>query len=203
MLEETKKEVREIKAIESTLKWNMQREEKKEKLLDEKASVEEMRDWRWKRSEEMKAYNQAKAKEKQVAELKESKSFQEFKREIKVVAKEEAKQQITEEYLKDKEYAQQRAEFVKVLYNREKELVVARVEDYLEHREIRNYQKEQEKMEVDENRAHEQTLEMAAIAKEIAQEKEQLLLSLEHSRSAQRAPHRMGAPPSAVLGQLS
>merc|ERR1740117_1653054 len=45
MLEETKKEVREIKAIESSLKWNMQREDKKEKFSEAKATVEEMRDW--------------------------------------------------------------------------------------------------------------------------------------------------------------
>lgn len=203
MLEDTKREVREIKAIESQLKWNMQREEKKERLVEAKATVEEMRDWRWKQSQEMKAYNAAKAKENKIAELKESKSFQQFKRETKAVAKEEAKRQVQEEYLQDREQAQWRAELVKVVHEREKELVNARVEDYLEHREIRNFQKEQEKIEADENRAFEQSLEMAAIAHEIAKEKEQLLQSIECSRAAQRAPHRSNMPPSALLGQLS
>lgn len=203
MLEETKKEVREIKAIESSLKWNMQREEKKEKFSEAKATVEEMRDWRWREKDEMKAYTAAKLREHQVTDLKESKSFQEFKRETKVEAKEEEKQRIHEDYIQDKEHAQWRAQISRVVHDREKELVVARVEDYLEGREIRNYQKEQQKVEADETRALEQTLEMAAIAREIAQEKEQLLQTLEHSRAAQRAPHRNYLPPSAELGRLS
>jgi len=204
MLEETKREVREIKAIESQLKWNMQREEKKERLVQAKETVEEIRDWRWKQSEDMKAHKAAKARENKATELKESKSFQEFKRETKAIAKEVFKQQITEEYLQDRENAQWRAELVKMVHEREKELVNARVEDYLEHREIRNWQKQQEKIEADENRAIEETLEMQAIAREIAKEKEQLLDSLEHSRAAQRAPARNNSlVPSAILGQLS
>merc|ERR550537_843955 len=93
MLEETKREVREIKAIENSLKWNMAREEKKERLTEAKAQVDEMRDWRWRQSDDMKAYKAALAKDAKVTELKESKSFQEFKRETKAQFREEEKKQ--------------------------------------------------------------------------------------------------------------
>lgn len=203
MLEETKREVREIKAIESQLKWNMQREEKKERIVETKATVDEIRDWRWKQNEEMKAIKAAKAQMTKSMELKESKAFQEFKREVKVSTKDEARKQITEEYLKDRQDAQWRSDVSKLVFERERELIAERGDSYLEIRELRQVQKVQERVQEDENRAIEQSLEMAAIAKEIAKEKEQLLQSLEFSRAAQSAPHRSTIPPSAALGQLS
>jgi len=204
MLEETKKEVREIKAIESQLKWNMTKEEKKERHLEARTSVEEERDWRWRKSDEMKALAADRAQEAKLKDLKESKAFQEFKRETKAVAKGDEKRHIQQEYVQDRENAQWRAELVKEDHERSKMLVTNRVENYLEFREIRNLQKEQERFEADENRAIEQTLEMAAIAQEIAKEKEDLLRELEYSRAAQRASHRsMLCTPSATLGQLS
>jgi len=203
LLETTKKEVREIKAIESQLKWSMQREEKKEKVSEAKATVDEMRDWRWKQNQEMKVYVAEKAKTSKVTELKESKSFQEFKRETKAAAREETRKQIQEEYLQDKDYSQWRAELAKLVNKQEKEAVNTRVEDYLEQREIRNFQKQQEKIEAEEDRMVEQALEMAAEARKIEREKEQLLQTLQHSRAAQRAPQTSNLPPSALLGELS
>jgi len=203
MLEETKREVREIKAIESHLKWNMTRDEKKERLIETKASVGDERDWKWRQSEEMKAYKASKAAEVTKTELKESKSFQEFKRETKGKTKEEEKKQTTDDYLKDRDDAQWRANLMKAVNEREKELTTGRHDDYLEVREIRNLQKEQDRFEMDENRAIEQTLEMAAIAREMAKEKEELLQALELSRAATREAPRSYNTPTAALGQLS
>lgn len=204
MLDETKREVREIKAIESQLKWNMQREEKKEKSADEKAGVEELRDWRWRQNDEMKAYRNAKAQACKVAELKESKSFQEFKREVKDRHKADERRQIEEMYLQDLENSQWRADLVRVAHEKEKELVAERVEDFLENREIRTNRKLQERLEADENRALEQTLEMQQLVREIQSERDQHLRNLEHSRAAcHRSPQRNAYPPSPELGRLS
>lgn len=204
MLEETKREVREIKAIESHLKANMTREEKKERQTESKTSAEEMRDWRWRQSEEMKAFKAAKAQITKVAELRENKQFQEFKRETKVETKFKTQKEITEEYFQNKEEAQYRASLVKAVHHQENELVKARVEDYLENREIAGMSKEAQKMEEEENRAHEQSLEMAAIQRQIFAEKQEMLEMLEHSRAAQRAPPRIDImPASAALAKLS
>lgn len=186
MLEETKKEVREIRAIEAQMRWNMVREENKEKVLEEEAIVNEIRDWRWKQSDDMKAYVAEKAQQAKVVELEESKQFQEFKREAKAHVKEEDLKHMQEEYQQDMENAAWRAELVKEEEEREKELASGRVEDIQFIRETKAVQKERAKVEVEENRALEQSLEMAHMARELAKEKDQLLQSLQYVRSCQK-----------------
>jgi len=204
MLEETKREVRTIKAEESQLKWKMTREDKKERFVDAKKSVEEVRDWRFKQREEMKALEAEIEIERKANELKESFAFQKFKRDNKTETGKEERKQITEELEKDTENAQWRAELLKAVHLREKELTKDAKKDFEDIRDIRNLQKEQDRVETNENRAIEQTLEMAAIAREIAKEKEELLQTLELSRLAdKKAATRSYLAPTAALGQLS
>lgn len=188
MLEDTKREVREIRAVEAQMRWNMRREEKKEKIMEEKEEIEEIRDWRWKQSAEMKAYVEEKANETKAVELEESKNFQEFKREAKAQGREENLRHITEEYLQDVEAAEWRKEIAQAAMERERELLADRVDHVAEHREIKHVQRQQEKAAVEEERAIEQSLEMAELAKQLAREKEQLLQSLEYQRACQRLP---------------
>jgi len=204
MLEETKREVRDIRAIESQLRWNMQREEKRERIAEVKTEIAQMRDWRWKQEDEMKAYRGAKDHEEKVTELKESKAFQEFKRNIKAQGRLEERRLYEEILAQDCENARVRRELAQENRERDKDVQFDRIEDRLEIREIRHFEKVLEKREVDENRALEQTLQMAALAKAVADEKEQILQSLEHSRAAcQRSPQRNAYPPSPTLGHLS
>merc|ERR1719410_858387 len=110
MLEETKKEVREIRAIEAQMRWNMAREEVREKAQKEAAALDDIRDWRWKQSDEMKQYVAEKAHRAKVEELQEAKEYQEFKREVKTLVKEEDLKIIQEGYQNDISNAQWRAE---------------------------------------------------------------------------------------------
>jgi len=205
MLEETKREVREIRAIEAQMRWNMAREETREKALEEAAEENEIRDWRWKQSEEMKAFVAEKAHQTKVTEIKESKEFQEFKRENKLLAKEEDLRHIQEVYEKDTENAAWREEAAREVAEREKELVAERVEDVQFVREAKANQKVKEKAEADENRAHEQSLEMANMARQLQQEKEALLQSLQYVRNCQRSPalgpKASGGRPSGAIGR--
>lgn len=186
MLEETKKEVREIRAIEAQMRWNMAREEVKGKANEEAAELNEIRDWRWKQSDEMKVYVAEKAQQTKAEELQESRKFQEFKREIKEHVKEEDLKYIQEEYQQDTENAAWRAEAAKEVYERDKELTAGHAEDIQFLRELRSHQKEQEKAEENEARALEQSLEMAKMARELAKEKDKLLQSLQYVRSCQK-----------------
>lgn len=192
MLEETKKEVREIKAVEAQMRWNMTREEKKGKILEEKAVTSEIRDWRWRQSDEMKALVEQKAHETKALELQDSKEYQGFKREHKVLIKDEECKTIQEVYLQDMENAAWRAENAKEAALREKELNDDRFEDVQSLRETRNSLRLQEKVEADENRTQDQQLEMTNLARELAREKDALLQSLEYTRACQRAPVRSG-----------
>jgi len=186
MLEETKKEVREIRAIEAQMRWNMAREEVRERTQKEAAALDDIRDWRWKQSDEMKQYVTEKAHRTKVEELQKSRDYQEFKREVKTLVKEEDLKIIQEEYQKDISNAQWRAEMEKERQIKEKEVVVGHAEDFQFLRETRAQQKSQEKAQEDERRALEQSLEMANMAKELAKEKEKLLQSLQCVRSCQK-----------------
>lgn len=188
MLEETKKEVREIRSIEAQMKWNMAREEQKNKATEENDADEEIRDWRWKQSDEMKEFVETKAQEVKVVELHESKDFQEFKREVKVHVKQEELQYIAEVYEQDVENAAWRAEFARAVVEQDKEVIIDRVEDVQHIKEVEAQHKLQQKAEEEDARALEQSMEMANLARKLAREKEQLLQSLELTRHAQRAP---------------
>lgn len=185
-LEETKKEVRQIRSMEGQMKWNMQREEKKDRALEAKTVNEDIRDWRWKESDEMKAYVAEKQHDIKITELRDSKTYQEFKREKKALQREEDRRLNSEDYNKDTDHAAWRAEMTRVVLDQEKELVQFRVEDLMEAKEVRSNQKLQEKFELEEERALEQSLEMANIQRELAKEKEQLLQSLDYARMCKR-----------------
>lgn len=188
MLEETKKEVREIRSIEAQMKWNMAREEQKNKAEEEKDTEEEIRDWRWRQSDEMREFVDEQAKVAKVVGLEESKDFQEFKREIKTQVKIEEQQYISEAYEQDVENAAWRAEFAQVVVEQDKEVILDRSEDIQHIKEARIQQKLREKAEAGDARAVEESNEMANLARQLAKEKEQLLESLELTRVAQRVP---------------
>merc|ERR1719343_624395 len=134
------------------MKWNMQREERQDKALAEKEANDEIRDWRWKQTEEMKAIMEEKQHEQRLTDLQESKSFQEFKREVKVAEKEEEARYNHEQYIKDTENAAWRAELAKATLESEKVLTYERHENLKEVQEIKTIQKIQEKADEDENR---------------------------------------------------
>jgi len=188
MLEETKKEVREIRAMEAQMKWNMSREEKKDKVVEEKEADDEIRDWRWRQSDEMKAYTEEKEQEIKTVVLQESKDFQEFKREKKAEVKIEEQRYLAEVYEQDLENAALRAEAARELAERDHEVTADRLETQQHLREVKVQEKHRVRAEADDNRALEQNLEMSNLARELAREKEQLLESLELTRAATRMP---------------
>lgn len=186
MLEETKKEVRDIRAIEAQMRWNMTREEKKSKVVEAVAEESEIRDWRWQQADEMKAYVEEKDQIIMENELLERKDFVEFKREAKAQVKEEEREYVEERYQQDVENAAWRAELAKEVIDRDKQVAVDRQEDVQVIRDKRAEQRVQEKLEVEDQRQLEQSLEMAKMARELAREKEELLRSLEYVRSCQK-----------------
>jgi len=82
-----------------------------------------------------------------------------------------------------------RAEYAKAVWARDKEVIADRVQDVNDVKEIRNIQRLREKEDEENDRAMEQTLEMANLARELTREKERLLESLQFTRQAQRLPH--------------
>jgi len=186
-LENTKKEMREIKALEGQMKWTLQREEKASVVTVKKDNEQEIMDWRWKQHDEMKEYMADKEYVIKEAELQENKEFVEFKRDHKLVVKEEDRQYNEEEYLVDRDNAEWRTAVAKGINEREKEVVAERFDNMIEVKEIRNDQKLEEKESTVQDRAHAQNLEMQNMVRQLQKEKDAMLDSLQYSRQRQNA----------------
>lgn len=184
-LDDAKKEVREIQALEAKVRWEMDREERREVIDQNKAEEDEIREWRKVTSEEMKAYVAEKMRQVQAEDLEQSKEFQEFKRIRKQMAKEEDRRHIEEAYLQHREDALWRVEFSKLALQEHKEIVENRFEDLQEIKDIRLTEKVQAKVEEQNERTMAQSLEMDYAARQLQEEREALLRSLEFARSRQ------------------
>jgi len=187
MIEETKKEVKSIRTAESKARWQMTREERREKMQASMAAQTEIRAWRWKQAEQMKAAEVERAEEFKVKQLEESKNLFEFKREAKERTKEEELRIQHEAYVKSKEISSWEAEIKKEEFEQEQELVRMKVLDTQFIREVKVNTKEQQKAEEQEERMLEQHLEMAKMAKQLQMEKEKLLQDLNFTKNCQSA----------------
>lgn len=190
MIAETKKEVREIRAVESKTKWQVNREERKDKLAQTIATQSELREWRWKQAEGMKALAVQRAQEAKVNDLQESKDFLKFKREAKLRTKEEELQLQTEVYHDRKKDSAWNVARAQEAVEQEQALVREKV-DHVQHlREEKKQRVEQEKVSTAQERALQEHLDVAHLARQLAAEKERLLENLQFSRSCLQAPLR-------------
>eukprot|EP00933_Yihiella_yeosuensis_P065503 TRINITY_DN6935_c1_g1_i1.p1 TRINITY_DN6935_c1_g1~~TRINITY_DN6935_c1_g1_i1.p1 ORF type:complete len:257 (+),score=70.17 TRINITY_DN6935_c1_g1_i1:41-772(+) len=187
MIEETKAEVRAIKAVESKTKWDMKREERSHKVAEAAAETAEIRDWRWQQADEMKAMVEANTREQKVKETKEAKAYIDFKKEVKTRTREEElayQQQVYAEHLEDSNWDKEklRQDFLE-----EQALVKEKIENVQHLREERQIAYVREKQEQEQDRTLEQQLEYAKIARDLELEKARLLESLDFQRNCQKA----------------
>jgi len=190
MIEETKKEVREIRSVESKAKWQMTREERREKLAETISAQSELREWRWKQAQGLKELQAQRAQEAKTVELKESREFVEFKREQKLRTKEMEQQYHQDVYSSRRADAAWNVEQARANVEREQALVLEKVEDVLHLREERRHESETAKAAAAEERALQEHLQIANLARELAKEKERLLENLEFTRACMQAPLR-------------
>lgn len=188
MLETTKREVREIRALESQVKWKMFRDEKRQLQQDEQNVDKDLMEWRWGEQDTMRTYLEQRQQRLKLQELAESKDYQEFKRLRKAGEREQEKKWIEELYHEDTEAAAWEAELAKAIQEEKKLAVQDHFEQY-EH--LKNYKatlRQQEQQEEDESRALDRASEMDYRQKALVKQKEELLQSLEFARSCQGQP---------------
>jgi len=190
MIAETKKEVREIRAVESKTKWQVTREERKDKLAQTIATQSELREWRWKQAEGMKALAMQRAQEAKMVDLKESKDYLEFKREAKLRSKEEEIHLQSEVYHDRKKDSAWNVAKAQEAVEQEQALVREKVDDVVHLREEKKQRVEQDKVTAAQERALQEHLDVAHLARQLAAEKERLLENLQFSRSCLQAPLR-------------
>eukprot|EP00434_Breviolum_minutum_P027344 symbB.v1.2.024178.t1/scaffold2268.1/size83883/2 len=190
MIAETKKEVREIRAVESKTKWQVTREERKDKLAQTIATQSELREWRWKQAEGMKALAMQRAQEAKMVDLKESKDYLEFKREAKLRSKEEEIHLQSEVYHDRKKDSAWNVAKAQEAVEQEQALVREKVDDVVHLREEKKHRVEQDKVTAAQERALQEHGDLAHLARQLAAEKERLLENLQFSRSCLQAPLR-------------
>jgi len=188
MVDTTKKAIRDIRAADSQLRWDMLREDKHDKMSTERQVLDEIRDWRRDQSEGIKMLTAEKERQAKLIDLGESKAYQEFKRACKLDAQEDERMYQHEAYLQDLENASWRADLVLVARENEKEVLVDRHENVMEARIIKSNLDMQEKQDEAANRSLEQQLEMAKLIKDLQQERLQATENLVFTRTCCKNP---------------
>jgi len=187
-LEQTRKEVRDIRALEMQVKWDMDREERREVETAKKEADVEIMQWREEQAALMRESMEEQTRIQKVEDLEASKEFQIFKREKKQAAREEELQMIKEQLQADIEFSQFQADIAKMAVVDKHALVIETLETIQDQREMRAAEVLREKQQSEQDRAIEQRATFNLEANKLAAEKEELLRSLQLMRQRQKVP---------------
>jgi len=187
-LEQAKKEVREIKAMEAQLMWELEREEKREVAEADKYAEDEIMQWREDQSKGLQEIAEETKRRQRTEDLKSSKEYQTFKRDRKEVLKQDEQQYIKEKLQADLEFAHMQADMAKTAVADRHALVLESFEETQDLREKRAAEKLLADQVAKQERAHEQRLTYVHQAKQLSSEKEELLQNLQMLRMRQKQP---------------
>jgi len=185
-IQEVEKEMRQIRALESTIKWDLEREEKRQVQNEKKEDAADIREWREQLTIGLKQAVEETARQKHETDLVESKEFQMFKRDTKQVLKEADIQLMKEKYQADLEFSQMQAEMKKHDAVDRHALVLENLEDIEVLREVKENERERERTEAEQERALDQRLRYTHKTNQLRSEKEDLLRNLQLMRSMQK-----------------
>jgi hypothetical protein len=187
-IEETQKEMRQIRALESTIMWNLEREEKKQVEEEKREAAVDIMEWREQLACGLKEADEERSRQKLVQDLYASKEFQEFKRDAKQVLKEADIQHIKEQYQADVEHSQMQAELAKHAVMDRHATVLENLEGIEVLREVKENERVRTKKEQEQERARDQRLNFNHKHKQLRDEKQDLLRNLQQLRSLQKQP---------------
>jgi len=202
-LEQVKRETREIKAMESQLKWSMKREEDKTRRIAKNEEKAEIMAWRDEQRRATNGYFEVQRKEQEATYLRDSKDYQETKREARAAHKEEELGKIRDTYIEGLENSEWNVELKKATMAHQRQVVV---EDNLErYRLVAEHNLElqqQEQFEETESRIARETADMNARMELARVDRDKALAALEHLRRNQHLPvtshhHLMSRPQGA------
>jgi len=176
-----------MKAMEAQLKWNMKRSEDKQRKNEAKEDIMDTMKWRQDRKKGLDEYAANRALQEKQVHLKESQEFQEFKRAVHQVAKEDELQNIKEEYLEIKEVSEWNIHLRKTLPEEERRAIEdANLENYALLSEYHMEAMQQERMEQKFAREEAEELSLGYEFMQAQRERDEALQSLEFFRMQQR-----------------
>merc|ERR1719375_2230852 len=193
--ERTKKELCDIKAMESRLLLSMGREERRAKLADRKTVDKDIMEWRQQRVAEMKEYVEEQKKERLLRELQESRVFQDFKKDCKMKLAAEELEAAQDLYIEDVEISRQRLEQLKAETEEERRMVLeAHLEQCSFDKEHRAAVRAEDKLQEVTDREMETRLQQDLDTLLINRKKEEMLESLNYIRMcSNERPQVVGA----------
>lgn len=182
-----RREAREMKAMEAQLKWNMKRMEDKQRKSEGKEDSLDLMKWRKERKQGLTEYAANRALHDKQVNLKESQDFQEFKRAVHQVAKEDELQNMKEEYLETKDVSEWNTHLRKTIPEEERQAIVdANLENYALLSEYNMEAMQHEKMDQKLAREDAEELSLGYQFMEAQRERDEALQSLEFFRMQQR-----------------
>ncbi|CEM11918.1 unnamed protein product [Vitrella brassicaformis CCMP3155] len=189
-LDETKKEIRELRAQESAMKWEMDREEKRAKQEEEVERDREIMNWRVKERTEMTKFVKESFRERQKRELDERKEYVEFLRWAKQLHSENLKKVWSEMYAFDKQFALWQDELGKQYIQTRKDIIERHKQHWDEQRENKRFEAMREKMMREEEAQWRMELEMEHKYLELIKQREQMKQKVNAIRDKRHAPLR-------------
>lgn len=192
-LEQVRRETREMKAMESQMKFTMRREEEKAKKAERLDDQKELMEWQQEQKRVRSAAGVQRLQEAKVAEVQESRGFQEFKRSAKQAEKEVDNLLITDLYVECKDHSEWRVvDKMKFIVEEERLVIEANLEKYktVAEASLAELQREQEAQAFSEQERLQQ--EMKQLMDTAKAEREQSLHALEFVRAHKDKQVRAG-----------
>jgi len=180
----------ELHGLECKLKWEMMRDIQRKARLQENVEENEIRQRRWKDSDELKAHASEKARTAKHQELEARRHVIDHKREAKQRLKVEHLEHQQELLAKTMAHSALQEEHAARSEARRREPLEDKRESLRHVVEERQTQKMQAKLQEQAERAHEHGLEMARVARQLSEEKERRLRAIEHWQSAKKGVPR-------------
>ncbi|CAE7818517.1 unnamed protein product [Symbiodinium sp. CCMP2592] len=172
-LDQEKREVRQIKSLESQLKWGLQREERRQTEEERREEARLIMEWRDRQAKEMKDFVEEKTREQRVQELLQSKEYQVFKREWKQAARKDEIEQIKAQLAEGINNAHWKLQLQRAVELDRQLALQETMESQQEMKELREKERQHEKTVQLQDRAHDLALEYAHQASQISSEKEE------------------------------
>jgi len=188
-LEQMRREAREMRSMDSDLKWRMKREEDKQRNNEAKEDTKDLMEWRKEQKIQQQEYGKTRAEKHKREALEESKDFQDFKHVAKQVELANELEKSKELCLVDKEYSEWMAESNNGKHREERQNTVdMHLEQYALASTYKIEEAQREKIERKIARMEDEEAELGFAMLEARREREAAIQSLEHVKKLERTP---------------
>jgi len=184
-----RREAREMRSMDSDLKWRMKREEDKQRNNEAKEDTKDLMEWRKEQKTQQQEYGKTRAEKHKREALEESKDFQDFKHVAKQVELANELEKSKELCLVDKEYSEWMAESNNGKHREERQNTVdMHLEQYALASTYKIEEAQREKIERKIARMEDEEAELGFAMLEARREREAAIQSLEHVKKLERTP---------------